>query len=716
MKKRVLAVALACGFAFSFASCAKSGKGFELGHFDGSDTANGYDSALLYQNTSEFLGGDSGVIWVSEEEDPEYGGYFYQYMSEAGSVYNNGVPSDQDGNAAHDKNDAAYTSHVAISRSKDLYDWKLCGAVDHGLGLKAGMNAFMDRGFWAPETIRDPKTGKYFMYFGGSGSSYYREHFEERYGNAPKTGVNGRIWVAGVAVSDTPVGPFEIVTSENYYGGGTNPNGEYLTEDVPTFDFVKWYGADCPMNTYNTDYSPFFDENGDLYLVFNSAAGGIACWGMKMRDMVTPDYSTITLVMTTGSTSSPYDGDDGEADPAKPWRDGKISAPVRVQYKGNAANNAAVKPAIGTNTAHYGVNGDFVNDPAYPRWRRESYIEWEEWQDGTPNTPTITVNGESVKNPDYTAHGGFGSSGIREGVQIIARKDKLGKNCYYLTFTYTGVQSALYDVHFAVSSSPLGNVDGQEYTIPKGKEFSMILGVDTNNDFMSNLGHVAFVQAGGEWWIAHWEWSVPFGTSSDSDIGRIYALSPMTWIDEAGVDYYVPIANGPTKNLQAKPYVATGYKNIASEAEIKATNVQGDTLKYLTDGYTVTKGMYADCVLQAKKETTITLKFSSPRAVRGILIYNSYRYENAFASVDLIQFELSQRPEWYTGGGDGAECFIRNLGFPKAYKTDEEIIYSGVPAVATFNEIMVNSITVTVKEHLGGDQILNIAEIAVLGK
>lgn len=102
MKKRVLAVALACGFAFSFASCAKSGKGFELGHFDGSDTANGYDSALLYQNTSEFLGGDSGVIWVSEEEDPEYGGYFYQYMSEAGSVYNNGVPSDQDGNAAHE--------------------------------------------------------------------------------------------------------------------------------------------------------------------------------------------------------------------------------------------------------------------------------------------------------------------------------------------------------------------------------------------------------------------------------------------------------------------------------------------------------------------------------------------------------------------------------------------------------------------------------------
>ena len=57
MKKRVLAVALACGIALSFASCAKRGKGFELGHFDGSDTANGYDSELLYQNTSEFWAG-----------------------------------------------------------------------------------------------------------------------------------------------------------------------------------------------------------------------------------------------------------------------------------------------------------------------------------------------------------------------------------------------------------------------------------------------------------------------------------------------------------------------------------------------------------------------------------------------------------------------------------------------------------------------------------
>ena len=257
---------------------------------------------------------------------------------------------------------------------------------------------------------------------------------------------------------------------------------------------------------------------------------------------------------------------------------------------------------------------------------------------------------------------------------------------------------------------------GDEYTLPKGKEFSTSLGVDANNDYMSNLGHVDFVEVDGEWWIAHWEWTVPFGTTPSFDIGRIYALSPMTWLDDSRVDYYVPVANGPTKHLQAKPYAASGYKNIAGEAKIEATNVQGDTLKYLTDGYTVTKSMYSDCVLQVKKKTEITLTFDSPKTVRGILIYNSYNYENAFSKIAAIQFDLAERPEWYTGGGKGLSCYIKDLGFPKAYKENEKILYSGVPSLATFNEIKVNGITITISDHLGNANTLNIAEIMVLGK
>lgn len=722
-RNKIFTIGLAVCVMLSASSCGKNKlKGFELGHFDGSDETNGYDTDLLYKNTSEFLGGDSGVIWVSKEEDPEYGGYFYQYMSECASVANNNVPSTADGDQAENESDAVYTSHIAVSRSKDMYDWELCGAVDNGLCLKLGMNAFTNHAIWAPETIRDPKTGKYFMYFGGGNSSNYAKIFKEKYADFYSSSdldklVKSKIYVTGVAVSDSPVGPFEIVTSENFYGGQPNLNGEILTEEEPTFDFVKWFG-DCQFDSYCADFAPFFDENGDLYLVWNSGAlGGISCWGMKMRDMVTPDYSTVTLLMTCGDVDEPVDGDDGPTDPSKPWRDSKIAAPVRVEYKGSAANNAAIAPKYGEDTAHYVVNQEYINDPSYPRFDPKSYINWEEWSDGTPNTKTKVVNGTEQINPDYNAHEGVGKSTIREGVQIISYRNKSGKTQYYLTFTYTGVQSALYDVHFAVSSSPLGNKKGDEYTLPKGKEFSTSLGVDASNDYMSNLGHVDFVEVDGEWWIAHWEWTVPFGTTPSFDIGRIYALSPMTWLDDSRVDYYVPVANGPTKHLQAKPYAASGYKNIAGEAKIEATNVQGDTLKYLTDGYTVTKNMYADRVMKAKGNTTITITFDSPRVVRGILIYNSYNYENAFSKIANIRFTLAEKPSYYTGTGDGTLCYINDLDFPEsAYKASDRTIYSGIASVATFDELKVKEITVTISDHLGGSEILNIAEIMILGK
>ena len=365
----------------------------------------------------------------------------------------------------------------------------------------------------------------------------------------------------------------------------------------------------------------------------------------------------------------------------------------------------------------YDVNPDFVNDPNYPRSEISSYYQWEEWQDGTPNTQTITVNGSTRPNPAYNVHSGIGSSTIREGVQVINYPDKNGKQVYYLSFTYTGVQSALYNVHFATASTPLGNIKGEEYTLPKGKEFSMSLGVDLNNDYMSNLGHHDYIEVDDEWWIVHWEWSVPFGTLGSYDIGRIYALSPMAWLNDPTVDYYLPLANGPTKHLQAKPSIATGYRNIASDAKVTATNVVDDSVQYLTDGYTVTKSMYADWVFKANNETKITLKFDEPRDIRGVFVYNSYEFENGFSKIALIEFELAEKPLFYAGDGDGTHCYIKDLGFPDtAYKAIERIMYSGNASLATFDEIKVNSITITVKDPLGRDDILNIAEIMVLGK
>lgn len=688
-KKSFLSILLVCSIFVGSVGCNKTGNAFALGHYDGADYSQGFDSDLLYRNTSEFLGGDTGIIYVSKEDDPDYGGYFYQYQAECASVINPGVGTDEEtGRVPSDSSNADYHSHIMVARSKNMYDWETCGVVDNGMGLKLSMDSWTLTSIWAAEVIRDPVSKKYYMYFG----SRYRSDYEgEIYSDTPiSQSTRSQYWAGAVAVSDTPVGPFQVVTSENSYDGGENPNGDILTESVPTINF-NILGVNTDFHTYMADFHPFLDTDGELYLYFNSYGSGISLWGMKMKDFATPDYSTITLLVSSANSKAgskmSYDLDgDGVND--------TIYNPVRSVYRGDATKNAEIYVGAG-------VNDEFPNDPEYPRWDYNSYYNYETWEDGTKNVKgTDTFNG-------YT---GANSGSVREAPQMITNTDKNGNTVYYLTFTIGGVAEPGYSVHFATASTPLGS-DG-EFTLPKGTEFGTVLGVDVNNDFMSSLGHVQFINVDDEWWIGHWEWAQPFGSQ---DIGRLYALTQMTWIEDDSVDYPVPVANGPTTNLQAAPSVYTGYKNIANSAKVKATNAIGDTVKYLTDGYVTAKNMYAEREFSANKSTKITLEFSEPRVVRGILIYNSYKFDNAFKYIDKIEFELAETPSWHKG--NETTCVIQNLGFNEnSYDVNNSYIQPGNASIATFNEIKVKKITISISSHLGDSKTLCISEISVLGK
>ena len=673
---RIFAVLLSAVAVLTTASCGTQADGFELSHFDGSKTENGYDTDLLYKNNSNLLGGDSGVIWVSEEQDAEYGGYFYQYQSSTEYVINkaptnsdlSGVPSTENGETAASGN-AAYVSHIATTRSKDLNDWELCGAVDNGMSVKLETDSWISTYIWAPEVIYDPVSKKYFMYF-NAGKQRDTKHFYLQ-----------------VAISDTPVGPFECVTSENYYGdaAATNPNGEVLTHKKPTIDFKAWYGLDSedPEYEYVADAHPMLDENGDLYLYFikrcQTPIYGLTCWGMKMKDFATPDYSTLTCLMYS-------------ADSKGDW------APVRSVYKGDPAKNAPI-------TTKDVLNETYINDPAYPRYLSSSWDHLTTWKDGTENTKQLP---DGRPNPDYNGYVGVNSGVVREGIQVIRHPDKNGKMVYYATFTMTGVGSPDYDVHWASSYSPLG-VTGDEYTLPKGRGLGLCLGVDVTNDFMSNLGHVQFLNVENEWWIAHWEWTVPFGYTQQTDIGRIYAVTQMTWIEDDRVDFYVPVANGPSLQLQALPSVYTGYRNVAKDAKFKATNIKGDTLQYVNDGHVVTMHEWSNRELCVGSKTKITITFDKPTTVRGLLIYNSYQEAYAFKDISLIQFDLAETPSWRKLGTEKA-CYIKGLGF------NAEDYNAGSAAIATFNELKVNSITITIDKPLNDYQEMRISDIQVLGK
>lgn len=253
---------------------------------DGLGAGTSYDTSLFYRNDLEIDGADPGVIYVSTEEDAVYGGWFYMAVTGGGG-----------------------SSAYPLYRSRDLSAWEKCGAAD-GNALEITSSSWSESTYWAPELMRDPVSGKYFIYFsarskiGNSGTDYI----------ASTANSYDRLYL-GIGISDTPVGPYRMVTAERYYGAGvtSNRNGEALNESTPPINFGKHFADQLAgqgskfvdsvtgMGIWPAiDISPFFTESGDFYIYFSqhvsSANSGNHIWALKMKDMVTPDWNTLTKI------------------------------------------------------------------------------------------------------------------------------------------------------------------------------------------------------------------------------------------------------------------------------------------------------------------------------------------------------------------------------------------------------------------------------------
>ena len=694
-----VALFLVLATAFALTACGKPVKN-TISVYDGMNLEQGYDTSMLYRNTTDFQSGDYGVIYVSEEEAAKlnvpnaesYGGYFYQYNTSGG---HRPVLSTADGKVPNAENGPlAYTSYVQVTRSKDLVDWEPCGAVDNGMGLRVDKDDWLGGSLWAPECIYDPVSNKYYMYFSAASqinNGVPVNGIEKIYSSSSAT--FDRFYI-GIAVSDTPVGPFVLASSENVYGDATqvNPDGEIITSINPPILLDK----KCDEYFYNDDFKqqedfsakdeifsvidthPVVLEDG-LYLYFvkhisTGSLEGNTIWAMKMKDMITPDYSTISMII--GNSAH--------------WVDGTFFVGtegrdvVRVEYKGVAANDP-----------NYEANKDnpnyCINDPVYPRHLATSWIRYTTYADGTQkeNAP----NGCDL--------------GVVEGQQVITTKDKDGKTVYILTYACRGVDNYLYDLRMAYSYNPLHG-----FVKPTEEQGATILGVDAEvNDFMSNLAHVQFLEVDGELWICHAERMAPF---SGADMGRFYALASVSWqYLSDDLPFPVPVANGPTTSLQPLPSVFTGYRNIAPQAKVNATNVVGDSLKYLTDGMMVTNGVHKDKEFVAKENsTTITVEFDGAKTVRGILLYNSYTYDKSFAKVSEIEFTLAN-------GSKVTSCSILDLPYNvDAYRVNDSQLQPGSAAIALFNDLEVVKVIVHFEsdDKLGAGEELAISELMILGR
>ena len=312
---------------------------------------------------------------------------------------------------------------------------------------------------------------------------------------------------------------------------------------------------------------------------------------------------------------------------------------------------------------------------------------------------------DAVDNITYS--GSFGEQLI-EGPNMI----KYGGE-YYLTFSMGDYLAQSYAVYQSKGTTPLG----QFHRVGEGTGATVISGINTNN--FKGTGHHSFVYDGKEYFIiyhAHQNIEV-FGWDRYIHADEI--------LFKKVNDETVIVTNGPTRSLRLLPEQSSEYKNVASMAKITVRG--GDGAEYLNDGVIPFYDFNEDDVFKSDKDVSITLEFDSPVSIISVMVFNSFTELSAFSDIYAITFDLAEKADWMKKDYDSA--VIKGLKFPSLYYDEngvDSLLYKNcAPAVAEFDEIKVNSISIQIRksdrikefDKLGDENTsLNLTEIAVLGR
>lgn len=709
-------------FLLAAVGCAEAGDavmhGFALAHYDVSEADGALDSDYFYRNDLTVVGGDADIEWVSEEKDPEWGGYYYLYSS--GNVANGHNTYYKEGKplSATSREEAAenvdHKSSIYCLRSKDMNSWELCGQVDDGLACYFEADSWVKGYFWAPEVVYDNNTQKYYMYMTAISYDNYDGLSEDtQYGYADES-MYDTFYIL-VMESETPAGPFRLVESENYYAGLeyeemneaqkatydetgklSNLNGKVLTHRNPTINFT--YDLGLSEGTFAAiDCNPFLDDDGTLYLSFvrHISTGHLhnCGWIVRMKDMVTPDFSTLTLA-------------------------------TYCNYEYVTDENVGDEPQDRVNEDAYTKHNCF----AIPSYLKDSLVNvelCERLEAASRDGTTATVMDEDGATPEswtknaggtWVKDGWEDEGTINEGMHMWRVGDR-----YYYCYSPRGFSDMNYDTKQSISDT---GALGPFYKLPQKPAVVCGRGWgDYTNAEMSGTGHHAFIEVDGEMFIIYYVHADPTTVESGALNGRWYAFDRVTTYEDATYGTLLS-ANGPTKTAQYKPSTYTGLTNVASWATVSATNCEEGTIKYLTDGFVACHEHFLDREFVAKGKTTITLKFNRAVTISALMVYNTMEYEKAFASIDFIQFHLAKAADWMDEAhADLRDCYIEDVGFSADYiDTAMRKISMGGAAAVSFNEITVDEITITISQKVASNleadvaDIIKISDIVVLGK
>lgn len=700
--KKVAALLLAAltVFTFTLAGCAESDEAFELiegKHYnDGigtysfetsSEVETVYDKEVFYRNEKTFQNADPQVVYCQDETDKDFYGKYILFGTTGSSAFNTYISDDL----------VSWTPYSAAYVYKDD-GWETDAA-------------------WAPEVIWDKdakpedyglestgeSTGVYFMFYTAREKTQYHSYNSDM----------GVSLTVGLAVATRPVGPFKMWNGKekgavidgvdygtqegykayskykdadlDYYTGVIGRKGDTVSNDDPWFnnaaarasqtfqyenkeqagtvvngtlipDSARYIDVDGGLGYFQIlDAHPFIDPvTNDKYLYFSRASFGTA-FAMDSYGSLFPGQC-IYVVKT-------LDND---------WAQLDYSTLTRVTRPHlNFVSEEAAKV--------YNEDAAAFDATKYTQGYKES---------------KIYEQGESDCDLD--------NSYINEGPEVLYNAES---GLYYLTMSVGSYMNNTYEVNVAVGYSPFGPFRRLDL-----EEGAMVLSVENGlvSDLITGVGHHCFVQTGDELVMVYHR-----QTQAQSH-SRCPATDIVKWVKNNN-GMLVMHLNGPTEGLQPRLYCTgtTKYTNIAADARVSVTGKNHNDISYLTDDLiNLNSEDYCPFVKEfefSDSSITITFKFDDYRVLKALMIYNSRNEYKTFQEVERIEMKA------LVGNKKTTLC-INKLQFYWDMYSPGGILRSGGAATASFNELQVKSVKITINRDFTKDaETTGIPEIVLLG-
>lgn len=270
---------------------------------------------------------------------------------------------------------------------------------------------------------------------------------------------------------------------------------------------------------------------------------------------------------------------------------------------------------------------------------------------------------------------------------------------YYLTFLTSTYYQANYQTRLAVADSPMGpyiKIDPEK----GGIVLASITGMQRQGAGIRDVEVVGDRIIGVYMTFLNNE-------SYGPEKVRKFAVAEMAPIINDD-DQLVIQANGPSVTPQDLPVDLSGYENIAKYAQVTSTCSYAD-VGLLNDGlipYSVTYSIKQEYAT-FDDEVTINFDFDDYVTLRAAMIYNAKNNEYKFDQVESITLN-------YKKGGTTGISEIGPIVFNEGYYVEGKYTI-GAAAIAEFDEIAVNRVTIRIKKPTSHSWLV-IPEIKLLGK